>query len=79
VWFTTAIEYRYEDGRFPLSGSCVTILNPDFAIRFPAVKKGLIHDQEAQTSFYLNVFNVRKPLEVSILERSEELRFYKKI
>jgi hypothetical protein len=25
------------------------------------------------------VFNVRKPLEVSILERSEELRFYKKI
>jgi hypothetical protein len=40
------------------------------------VKQGLILEQDAEESFYLNELDVRKPLVVSISQRSEELRFY---
>jgi hypothetical protein len=40
-------------------------------------KKGLIYECNAESrSTYLNDADVRKPLVVSILGRSEELRFY---
>jgi hypothetical protein len=41
------------------------------------VKQGLILQQEAEKSTYLNELNVKKkPLVVSISQRSEELRLY---
>ncbi len=45
-------------------------------ICFPAVKQGLILEQEAEKSTYLNELDVRKPLVVSISQRIEELRLY---
>jgi hypothetical protein len=39
------------------------------------VKQGVILEKEAEESTYLNELNVRKPLVVSISQRSEELRF----
>ncbi len=43
-------------------------------IRFSGVKQGLILEEEAEKSTYLNELDVRKPLVVSISHRSEELR-----
>jgi hypothetical protein len=40
------------------------------------VKQGLIPEQEAERSTYLIELNVRKPLVVTISQRSEELRLY---
>jgi hypothetical protein len=40
------------------------------------VKQGLILEQEAEKSAYLNELDVRKSLVVSISQRSEELRLY---
>jgi electron transfer flavoprotein alpha/beta subunit len=40
------------------------------------VKQGLILEQEAEKSTYLNELDVRKPLVISISQRSEELRLY---
>ncbi len=45
-------------------------------IRFPAVKHGLILEWEAEKSAYLTKLNVRKPLVVSISQRSEERLLY---
>jgi hypothetical protein len=45
-------------------------------IRFPAVKQGLILDYEAEKRMCLIELNARKPLVVSISQRSEELRLY---
>ncbi len=43
-------------------------------IRFPAVKQGLILEWEAERCTNLKELNVRKPLVVSISQRSEELK-----
>jgi hypothetical protein len=40
------------------------------------VKQGLILEQEAEKSTYLNELDVRKPFVASISQRSEELRLY---
>jgi hypothetical protein len=40
------------------------------------VKHGLIQEYEAEESTYLNDLDARKPLVVSISQRSEELRLY---
>jgi hypothetical protein len=40
------------------------------------VEQGFILEQEAEKSAYLNELDVRKPLVVSILKRSKELRCY---
>jgi hypothetical protein len=40
------------------------------------VKQGLILEEEAEESIYLNELDVRKPLVVSISQRSDELRLY---
>jgi hypothetical protein len=45
-------------------------------IFFPVVKQGLILEKEGEKSTYLNELDVRKPLVVSILQRSEELKLY---
>ncbi len=45
-------------------------------IRFPAVKQGLILEEEAKKSTYLNELDVRKPLVVSIAQGKEEVRLY---
>ncbi len=45
-------------------------------IRFPALKKRLILEWEAEKMTNLNELDVRKPLVVSISQRSEELRLY---
>jgi electron transfer flavoprotein alpha/beta subunit len=45
-------------------------------IRFQTVKQGLILEQEAEKSTYLNELDAREPLVVSISQRSEELRLY---
>jgi hypothetical protein len=45
-------------------------------IIFTAVKQGLILDSEAEKRTSVNDLNVRKPLVVSILQRSKELRLY---
>jgi hypothetical protein len=54
--------------RFPLHilGSYRLIEIP---ICFPALKQGLILENEAENSTYLNEFDVRRPLVVSILQR----------
>ncbi len=53
--------------------NCLTISNVD---SFPAVKQGLILEYKAEMSTYQNELNVRKPLVVSISQRSEELRLH---
>jgi hypothetical protein len=40
------------------------------------VKRGLILEEEAERRIYLNEIGVRKPLVVSISQKSEELRLY---
>jgi hypothetical protein len=45
-------------------------------ICFPAVKQGLILEQEAEKWTHLIGLDVRKPLVVSISQRSEERRLY---
>jgi hypothetical protein len=45
-------------------------------MRFPLVKQGLILGKEAEEIIDLNELGVRKPLVVSISQRSEELRLY---
>jgi hypothetical protein len=51
----------------------VTISNPDL---LSTVKQELILEEEAGRSTYLNELNARRPLVVSISQRSEKLRLY---
>jgi hypothetical protein len=48
-------------------------------ISLPAVKQGLILEYEAGKRTYLNELDVRKPLVVSISQRSEELSLYNQV
>jgi hypothetical protein len=68
-WFVRILDYRCEDGLFPVSPSCVTITNPN---RSPAVKHGLIVeicDLEAnEKSTYLRELHARKPLALFIFQ-----------
>jgi hypothetical protein len=57
-----------------LSGVCELRANFKPQIRFPAVKQVLILEYEAEKSTHLIEIDVRKPLVVSISQRSEELR-----
>jgi hypothetical protein len=43
------------------------------------VKQGLILEEEAEKSTYVNELDVRKSLIVSISHRSEDLRLYKAV
>jgi hypothetical protein len=62
-----------EDGRFPVSASCVTISNPNLlSSSETAVNPGI----KSRKSTYLNDHDVRKPLVLSISQISEELRLY---
>jgi hypothetical protein len=59
------------------AASCVTISNPNplSSCSETRVNPG-IRTKKAKKSIYLNELNVRKPLVVSISQRSEELRLY---
>jgi hypothetical protein len=52
-----SIDYRYEDGYFLVSPSCVKI-----PIHIPAVKQGLILQYEAGKRFYLKALDIKKTL-----------------
>jgi hypothetical protein len=64
---------RNEVGRFPVSRTCVTTLNP---FRFPAVKLRLMLEYKAQESTCLDKLNVRKPLVFSFLRNIEDMILY---
>ncbi len=67
------IDYRCEDGRFPVSVSYLTISNPDL---LSSIETGVNPGIRSWKSTYLNEIDVRKPLVVSISQKSEELRLY---
>ncbi len=67
------IEYRREDGRFPVSGSCVTISILD---SLSSSETGVTSGIRSLKSTYVIELDVRKPLVVSISQISEELRLY---
>jgi hypothetical protein len=72
-WRAVTIDYRCEDGRIPLSASCVTISNP---VPLSGSETGVNLGIRSWKSAYLNELDVRKSLVVSILQRSEELRLH---
>ncbi len=57
------IDYRCQDGRFPVSSNCMTITNPD---ELPKIETGVNPRIRSWRSTYLNELDVRKPLVVSI-------------
>ncbi len=64
----THIDYRSEDGRFPVSASWMKISNPDLLSSSETwVNPGIINWK----SLYLIELDVRKPFVVSISQRSE--------
>jgi hypothetical protein len=65
------IDNKCEDGRFLVSRRCVTISNPPFA--FQKWKRGYSTNAKLKSSHLIDL-DVKKPLVVSILRRSEELR-----
>jgi hypothetical protein len=67
------IDFRFEYGCSPLSASCVTISNPDLVSSSDTGVKSGIRNWK---STYLIELDVRKPLVVSIFQKSEELRLY---
>jgi hypothetical protein len=67
------IDYWCEYGRFPMSASCVTISNPD---SLSGSATGVNPGKRSWRSTYLNELDVRKPMMVSISQRSEELRLH---
>ncbi len=67
------MDYRCEDGRFPMSASCVTISNPDsLSSNASGVNPGI----ESWKSTHLNELDAKKPLVVYISQRGEELGLY---
>ncbi len=57
--FFSGIGYRCEDGRFPMSASCVAIQNPP--IHFPAMKKGLVQfSSKLLVYFFLFIISLLK-------------------
>jgi hypothetical protein len=67
------LDYRCEDGRFPVPASCVTISNPD---SLSSSETGVNPGIRSWKNTYLNELDVRKPLVQSISQKSEELRLY---
>ncbi len=67
------IDYRCDDGRFPVSASCVTTSNPDL---LSSSEKGVNPEIRIWKSTYLNELDARKPLVLSISQRSEERGLY---
>jgi hypothetical protein len=68
------IDYSCEDGFFGRPRVKLQFQTP---IRFAGVKQGLILVKEARNRTYLIQLNVRKPLMISISQKSEELTHYK--
>ncbi len=68
-----SIDYRYEDVRFQVSASCITISNLDL---FSSSETGVNPAIRSWKITFLIEHDVRKPLLVSISQRSEELRLY---
>jgi hypothetical protein len=70
------MDYRREDGRFPVSTSSVAISNPDsLSSSEPEVNPGI----RSCKSTNLNELNVRKLLCVSVPQTSEELRLHNQV
>ncbi len=67
------VDYRFEDDRFPVSASCVTILNPDLLF---SSETGVDPVLRVWESIHDNQRDVREPLAVSISQRSQDLRLY---
>jgi hypothetical protein len=66
------VDFRRENAHFSVSASCVTISNPDLlSSNETGVNPGIRSWKK-----HLNELDVRKPLVVSISQRSEELRLY---
>ncbi len=73
IWIWRTIDYRCKDISLQVSASWMTILNPDSLSRSETwVNPGI----RSWKSTYLNELAVRKPLVVSISQRSEELRLH---
>ncbi len=67
------MDYKYDDGRFAVSASFVAISNPASLL---SSEKGDNPGIRSWKSTYINEFDARKSLVVSISERSEELWLY---
>jgi hypothetical protein len=72
----SSIDYRCEDGRFPVFASCVAILNPNSIFNSETGVNSGIRSLNNHFSDSLIELEVRKPLMVSISQKSEELKFY---
>jgi hypothetical protein len=70
-----SIDYRCEDGRFPVSASCVVISNPR---SLASSETGVNPGRRSWKSTYLIELEVRKPWVVSISQsqKSKELRIH---
>ncbi len=70
------IDYKCGDGRFPVSANCVTISNLDLR---SSSETWVNPGKRSEKSTHLNELVLRKPLVVSISQRSEELRLYNQV
>jgi ABC-type multidrug transport system permease subunit len=61
--------WRIEDGRFPVSATCVTISNPD---SLSSSKAGVNFEIRSWKSTHPNELDVRKPLVVSISQKEKK-------